>query len=162
MLEHLLRRTNYNNVETIFLVKGFREGFDFHYEGLLQRRDRSENLPLTAGDKFYLWDKVMSEVKEFRFAGPYKQIPFNNYMQSPIGLVPKAGGKTRLIFHLSYSFNGADSFNECTPDEYCMVKYKDLDYAIRACLHWCGKDQDGKDIVFMGKGDVHSAFRVIL
>ena len=161
MLEYLLRRTNYNDIETVYLVKGFCEGFDFHYEVSLQRRDRSENLPLTAGNRFDLWDKVMNEVKELRFASPYREIPFYNYIQSPIGLVPKSGGKTRLIFHLSYSFNGADSFNECTPQEYCTVKYKDLDYAIRTCLQWCRKDEDGKDIMYMGKGDIHSAFRVI-
>ena len=45
----------------------------------------------------------MKEVKEGRYAGPFESIPFDSYIQSPIGLVPKDGGKdTRLIFHLSY------------------------------------------------------------
>ena len=43
--------------------------------------------------------------------------------QSPIDLVPKAGNKTRLIFHLSYDFNDEDrSLNYHTPEEMCTVK----------------------------------------
>ena len=35
----------------------------------------------------------MKEVKAKRFAGPFKNIPFENYIQSPIGLVPKSGNR---------------------------------------------------------------------
>ena len=31
----------------------------------------------------------MKEVKVKRLAGPYEEVPFENYIQSPIGLVPK-------------------------------------------------------------------------
>ena len=45
----------------------------------------------------------MKEIAEKRMAGPFEDIPFEHFIQSPIGLVPKDGGKkTRLIFHLSY------------------------------------------------------------
>ena len=163
VLEELLRRTNYCEIETIFITQGFRHSFDFHYEGPTKHKDRSENLPLSSGTKYDLWDKIMKEVKEHRFAGPYHKIPFKYYMQSPVGLVLKTGGQTRLIFHLSYDFKEEnDSFNGCTPDEFCLVQYKDLDYAIRMCLKWCVKDCDGNETVFMGKGDICSAFRVIL
>ena len=46
----------------------------------------------------------MKEVSLGRIAGPFEKIPFTNFMQSPIGLVPKTGGKTHLIFHLSFNF----------------------------------------------------------
>ena len=48
----------------------------------------------------------MKEVQLKRFAGPYTKphLPLENVVQSPLGLVPKAGNKTRLIFHLSYNF----------------------------------------------------------
>ena len=73
-----------------------------------------------------------------RVAGPFKQIPFQNYIQSPIGLVPKAGGATRLIFHLSYDFkDGLRSVNFHTPKELCSVKYKDLDFAVSTILQLC-------------------------
>ena len=65
---------------------------------------KSPNLKLEGvGDELTLWNKVMKEVKLKRYAGPFEQIPFKHFIQSPIGLVPKDGGKdTRLIFHLSY------------------------------------------------------------
>ena len=78
----------------------------------------------------------MKEVKAKRYAGPYKfeEIPFENFIQSPIGLVPKDGGKdTRLIFHLSYPRSGS-SVNSETPKELCSVKYPDFAEAIRLCV----------------------------
>ena len=78
----------------------------------------------------------MNEVELGRFAGPYEDIPFENYIQSPIGLVPKAGNKTRLIFHLSYTFkNRNKSVNFWTPQELCSVKYNDLDSEVRNYLN---------------------------
>ena len=49
----------------------------------------------------------MKEVKLKRFAGPFESSPFEDFIQSPVGLVPKDNGKdTRLIFHLSYPRTG--------------------------------------------------------
>ena len=81
----------------------------------------------------------MKEVEAGRHAGPFTEIPFENYIQSPIGLVPKAGNKTWLIFHLSYDFDeNRQSVNYHTPKEWCTVKYNDLDYAIKTCLNLIG------------------------
>ena len=88
----------------------------------------------------------MKEVKEKRYAGPFEQIPFDNYIQSPIGLVPKDGGKdTRLIFHLSYPRDGSSSVNANTPTELCLVKYPDFNEAIKLCL----KEGNKKPMGFM-------------
>ena len=80
----------------------------------------------------------MKEVHKKCFAGPFTEILFeDNYVQSPIGLVPKAGGKARLIFHLSYNISTApedQSINSFIPQERCSVKYNDLDAAIKSCL----------------------------
>ena len=139
----------------------------------------------------------MKEVKENRVAGPFNKIPFDNYIQSPVGLVPKTGGKTRMIFHLSYNFThkrkGRDmkqdpeegkSLNECTPNSLCTVKYNDLDSAVTQCLELLqhfksnkkstertngnedGNSGDADDtndepIVFLGKTDLSSTFRVL-
>ena len=54
----------------------------------------------------------MKEVNEHRYAGPFNELPFKYHVQSPVGLVPKAGNKTHLIFHLSYDF-GDEMFNSC-------------------------------------------------
>ena len=80
----------------------------------------------------------MKEVKLKCVAGPFEKIPFTNFIQSPIGLVPKAGSEqTRLIIHLSYDFkdknNPKDSLgsvNHYTPKEKCSVKYRDLDFVV--------------------------------
>ena len=44
----------------------------------------------------------MKEVKLERYAGPFlkSQIPYQHFVQSPIGLVPEAGGEdsTHILF----------------------------------------------------------------
>ena len=124
-LGKLLDKTNYNKEESEFLIDGFTNGFDLGYRGPENIQQTSQNLKFTVGDKIELWNKVMKEVKELRYAGPFEEIPFDNYIQSPIGLVPKDGGKkTRLIFHLSYprDHSKGTSVNIATPREMCTVK----------------------------------------
>ena len=103
------------------------------------------------------------DCKKKRFAGPFKEIPFNKFIQSPVGLVPKDGGKqTRLIFHLSYDFkeSGLKSVNHYIPDEICSVKYKDLDQAVLNCLKLLWNAAPGAPLWF-GKSDLKSAFRIL-
>ena len=93
-LQELLQETQYDLVETAFLVDGFTNGFDIGYAGPEVRQSQSKNIPFTVGNKVELWNKIMKEVKLGRVAGPFSEIPYQNYIQSPVGLVPKAGGKT--------------------------------------------------------------------
>ena len=109
----------------------------------------------------------MKEVEAKRFAGPYDKIPFEDFIQSPIGLVPKSGGKTRLIFHLSFEFNSEEngkSLNACTPRDICTVKYNDLDAAVQCCLRISKEAEtiNKSPMIFLGKTDLTSAFRVLL
>ena len=154
--EELLNASSYDPKEIKFLIEGFRNGFDIGYAGPQDVRLESNNLRLTVGNETELWNKVMAEVKEGRFAGPFRSPPFKNYIQSPIGLVPKDGGrKTRLIFHLSHPRkpkNGELSVNAGTPPDLCSVKYKDFDWAIQLCL-LAGKG------CHLGKSDMSHAFR---
>ena len=162
----LLRETNYDEKEYSFLSEGFTKGFDIGYTGPVNRRSESKNLPFKPGigNEIEMWNKIMKEVKLKRVAGPFEEVPFENYIQSPIGLVPKAGNKTRLIFHLSYGFNDQEpSINACTPREICKVKYNDLDCAVQQCLR-IGKFAEkfgGNKIVYLGKTDLTSAFRIL-
>ena len=137
-LKELLDKFKYDKHKTEFLVDGFTNGFDIGYSGPIKRRSRSKNLPFSIGSPLELWNKVMKEVEVKRYVGPYDTIPFENFIQSPIGLVPKDGGKkTRLIFHLSYDFGenkDQRSLNHHMPKELCMVKYKDLDQAMSYSL----------------------------
>ena len=164
----LLRESGYCPKETAFLIEGFTLGFDIGYEGPKVRRSRSHNIPFSVGNKQELWAKVMSEVEAKRYAGPFEEIPFENFIQSPIGLVPKAGNKTRLIFHLSYDFAESEeggSVNKCTPKEKCSVRYNDLDTAVKQCILVSEQAEicniDGKRVIFLGKTDLFSAFRVL-
>ena len=138
-----------------YLVNGFRNGFELGYRGPEDIKQTSRNLKFTIGNKTELWNKVMKEVQLKRYAGPFEDIPFENYIQSPIGLVPKDGGKkTRLIFHLSHPRNNklGESVNANTPKELCQVKYPDFEDAIKLCI------LAGKGCA-AAKSDMSSAFR---
>ena len=105
LFEQLLVESGYNTNETTYLVNGFTNGFDLEYQGPRDRADVSHNLPFReVGTPHDLWSKMAKEVNMKRFAGRFNKIPFNHYIQSPVGLLPKAGGQTHLIFHLSYEF----------------------------------------------------------
>ena len=106
-LEQLLVETKYDKQKTKYLVDSFTNGFDLGFRGDMKQRRFAPNLRLRVGNERILWNKVMKEVKAKRYAGPYKEPPFQHFIQSPIGLVPKDGRtETRLIFHLSYPRDG--------------------------------------------------------
>ena len=133
-LEELLTESNFDVQKKNYLVNGFCTGFDLCYCGPQERKDTARNIPLCIGSKEEVWSKMMKETKEGRYAGPYWIIPFDRYVQSPIGLVPKDGGKkTRLIFHLSYDFkeSGFGSVNSYIPKEVCSVRYNDIDEVVK-------------------------------
>ena len=160
-LEHLLRLSMYDPAKTSSLVRGFRDGFDLNYQGPTQRKNRFKNIPFTVGNKVEMWNKIMKEVSLGRYAGPFKEVPYKFYVQSPIGLVPKAGNQTRLIFHLSYNFKDFKSVNFYTPKDSCTVKYRDLDFAIKEILELIQQSSDRQYIIWFGKSDLKSAFRIL-
>ena len=178
--EKLLADSGYDKKEAAFLVEGFRQGFDIGYQGPKIHQSTAANIPFTdrVGNNLDMWNKIMKEVKAKRVAGPFNNIPYDNLIQSPIGLVPKAGNKTRLIFHLSYEFGDGKedctqgSLNSHTPRELCTVKYKDLDTAVQYCLNLVrnvkleevkddNQDEDTETVVYLGKTDLTSTFRVL-
>lgn len=151
--EELLCESNYDPGETAFIVNGFRKGFSIEYTGPTNRQDYSRNLKCRVGTPTDLWNKVMGEVKLKRTAGPFAEVPFNNFIQSPIGLVPKhEPGQSRLIFHLSYP--EGNSVNHHCPKEKCSVSYPDFSLAVQDCI------RQGKGC-YMAKSDFKSAFKVL-
>ena len=94
VLEDLLRYYKYETEEMNFFVNRFRFCFELDYEGPMDQRNKSRNLKLRVGNNFELWNKMMKEVELHRFAGPFEHIPFREYVQSPVGLVAKAMGKS--------------------------------------------------------------------
>ena len=172
--EELLVQSRYPPAKINYLINGFKKGFDIGYRGPLRRKDLANNIPIRGvGSKFEMWPKLMKEVKLRRYAGPFSKIPFEYYMQSLISLVPKAGGQTRLIFHLSYDFGPEEhqkSLNYHTPTELSSVKYKDLDFALKCCLKVIQQQltQTGNHTseepphLYFSKSDLKSAFRLAL
>ena len=153
----LLIQSQYKPDEIEFLNKGITKGFDIGYQGNKEVKLTSNNLKFIIGDETVLWNKVMKEVANGRYAGPYDYIPFDNYIQSPLGLVPKDGGKdVRLIFHLSHPRNPKsgipESVNANTPKELCSVKYPSFDDAVMLCII------NGRSCL-IAKSDLKSAFR---
>ena len=116
------------------MVDGFTKGFSLGYAGPIKVRRKAPKLKLRVGSPIELWNKIMTEVKAKRYAGPYEKVPFKHFIQSPVALVPKdKGKKTRLIFHLSYPKTG-DSVNSGIPDDLCSVKYPDFMEAVKLVL----------------------------
>ena len=160
-LKKFLDETKYNENKAEELITGFTEGFDLGYAGVRTRCDVSSNIPLRIGTKIDLWNKIMKEVQLGWYSGPYKEIPYQNYIQSPIGLVPKSGNKTRLIFHLSFEFGDRGSVNSNTPSDHCTVRYKDLDHAIKCCLDVLNDSENTDGTVRFSKTDAVSTFRIL-
>ena len=156
VLEKLLNESHYSETETLFLVNGFRYGFELGYTGPKMVRQTSHNLKIRVGSEMILWNKVMKEVKLKRFAGPFKTIPFDHFIQLPIGLVPKDGGNDcRLIFHLSHPRGKSKKLvNANTPSHLCSVKYPDFSKAVQLC------QKVGRNATcFCSKSDWSSTFR---
>ena len=94
--DELLSQINYDENKRKFLYDGFKNGFDLGYCATDKVQVNSKNLKLRVGDEIDLWNKVMKEVKLGRYAGSFSKIPNqyrDDYIESPIGLVPKDDGK---------------------------------------------------------------------
>ena len=163
-LQQLLQQTKYDKEKSRYLIDGFKNGFDIGYRGPTDRRDLSQNLPFRVGTPTDLWNKVMKEVKEGRYAGPFEFPPGEFFIQSPLGLVPKAGNKLWLIFHLSYDFGPEEhrkSINHHTPTELCKVRYNDLDHAVKNSLKVIQLLKNcGNTPIYYAKSDCSNAFRI--
>ena len=154
VFRQLLVQANYDPGEIEFLYKGFKEGFPIGYMGPKDRVQYARNLPLRFGSKTQLWNKMIKEVQLKRFAGPFERAPYDRFIQSPAGLVPKqssnVNNQTCLIFHLSWPEKNSVNFH--TLKGLCSVKYKDIDHAIHLSM------ETGKGW-YMAKSDMKSAFR---
>ena len=153
-LESMFVAAGNEDHKTIFLVNRFKNGFSIGYQGRRNIRKTAPNLKFRGvGDKLELWNKVMKEVGLNRYARPFDIIPFDYYVQSSIGLVPKDGGwATHLIFHLSYPRTDNTSVNANTPKSITSVTNPDFDQAVKLCRRLgigCK----------MGKSDMTSASR---
>ena len=151
-LEQWLR--GYDNEQIEFLISGFRDGFHIGFLG-----ERSEqkipNLPSAVSNEKIVKQKLETELKTGRIAGPFNEKPFQNFKTSPLGLVPKSSpGEFRLIHHLSWPRTDGSSLNDGIPPENAHVQYSGIQEAIskvKALGRGC----------FLAKTDIKNAFRIV-
>lgn len=83
--QKLLEDSHFDKEKAQMLVQGFKFGFDLGYRGPTDCKLQSNNLKFRVGNKVVLWNKIMKEVKEGRFAGGFRSPPFTYFIQSPLG-----------------------------------------------------------------------------
>ena len=154
MLDTMLKEANCDTKKREFLVNSFKRGFSLNFNGNRRVKRIAPNLKLRVGSLTEMWNKVMKEVQAGRYAGPFAEPPFEHFIQSPIGLVPKdQGKKTRLIFHLLYPRGTCTSVNDGIPEEKCSVKYPEFEHAVHMCTSL------DSELIYIGKSDMSMAFR---
>lgn len=143
---------NYDRVLSAYLINGFTYGFKLgctsdpppctpqNHKSTLEHPDIIKNY-------------IQTGLSKGRIAGPFSYKPFDNFVVSPLGLVPKGNtGKFRVIHDLSFPKN--HSVNSNIPKENSAVQYDSIDEVVslvrtfgRGCL--------------MAKTDIEDAFRII-
>ena len=136
-----------------YLLEGFSKGFHTGFEGPIPRPIKEHTLRSALQNPTIVLQKINSEIAAGRVLGPYNQPPIQNYISSPIGLVPKkTHNEYRLIHHLSYPHG--KSVNDGIPDQEATVQYTTIDDAIQI-IRELGAG------CFMAKTDIQKAFRLI-
>ena len=91
LLIELLQQAQFDPHKISKLQEGFKSGFDIGYRGpAVVGPHEANNIPFTVGNEIEMWNKIMNEVEMQRYVGPFtkERLPFKNYLQLPIGLVP--------------------------------------------------------------------------
>ena len=153
-LSTLLIDSNYDQQLAHNLIHGFTYGFHIPFSGSSQSHNSHPRNHPSVLDNAALVDKMIkSELELGRIAGPFSFVPLNNFVISPLGLIPKKEvGSFRLIHDLS--FPKGNSINFGIPREFCTVSYEDYDYFV-PMLAYVGRG------CYIAKADIESAFRII-
>lgn len=134
-----------------FLENGFKFGFSLHYTGP-RLSIESKNLRSITENIEEAKKKINQEIELGRIFGPYIRKPISNLRCSPIGIVPKKSGGSRLITHLSYP--EGDSVNDFIDPSLTRVNYSNFDSVVNI-IQSLGRGS------LIGKMDIKSAFRLL-
>ena len=141
----------YDAAKRAYLVDGFTNGFSIEYSSPAFSAFHRNHLSARENPTI-LRDMISTELSIGRVSGPFQAPPFNHFVTSPLGLIPKKSGQFRIIHDLSYPRNaGVNSFiNDCD----ASVSYETLDDVVNLVL------QAGAGAL-IAKSDIESAFRII-
>ena len=136
-----------------YITQGIRHGFTLHFDGP-QSSLTSKNSPSVSTNLEVARNKIANELSLGRLAGPFTNIPFENFKISPLALREKSTpGKFRLLHNLSYPYDiNAVNFN--IPKLHSTVKYQTIQHAITLL-------QQQTPAAYMAKSDISDAFRII-
>ena len=137
---------------TSYLVNGIRFGFDIRFSGspfsALSRNHPSARLCPDS-----LSPLIHAEVQSQRVAGPFDSPPFDTFVVSPLGLVPKKEpGSFRVIHDLS--FPKGRSVNDGILQDDAAVRYETFDHVV-SIIQRIGTG------ALIAKVDIEHAFRII-
>ena len=142
----------YDSKKLQYIIEGFQQGFHLGYTGpplsLISKNHKS-----TVSFASVIDDFIADGITNNRIAGPFASPPFEHFVSSPLGVVPKSEqGKYRVIHDLSFPKH--HSVNYHIPQENSTVQYESIDN-VTALLNHFGRD------ALMAKTDIKDAFRII-
>ena len=99
IISHLSRYPDKSSA--LALDEGLIKGFKLMHSGS-RLPVNAKHLTYAYQHTHFLQDKIDKDVEQSRVAGPFNP-PMYNFHISPIDIVPKADGGSRMIMHLFYS-----------------------------------------------------------
>ena len=136
-----------------FLVDGFTNGFSIQSTFSKKISSFPPNHKSARDNGSIVTAKLDKEVQKGRVRGPFDKPPFDNFVCSPLGLVPKKeSGQFRLIHDLSYP--KGNSVNSCIASEFSAVQYQNIETVI-GLVQYFGHN------CLMSKADIQDAFYLI-
>ena len=152
-LHGLLARSSVSADTITYLVDGFRQGFHIGHSHQEVRLPVPRNLVSARLHSQVVERKLAEEVSLGRISGPHAVQPFEDFVVSPMGVVPKKEkGKFRRIHHLSYP-DGV-SVNDHIAKSSKSVQYQTVDDAVSS-VYRVGRT------CWMAKTDIQSAYRIV-
>lgn len=113
-------------------MEGFKVGSRISFESQRKLRD-SDNLKSAKENLDFLKQKFQIDINNHRVSGQFREIIFQNFQSSPLGLIPKKSGETIVdydivIHNLFYSEDS--SVSDGIHGEFRLVQYQEIEDAV--------------------------------
>lgn len=155
LAEELVNHPNRQFVQ--YLTRGLTSGFLTGIENPPVGHFECPNLLSARQDKLFVSEAIQQEVRNGYLFGPLKELPYDHYRVSPIGVAQsKYSLKKRLILDLSspHDISGVDSINSLIDKDDFSLRYVTIDDAIHV-IRQLGRGAR------LTKVDIKDAFRIL-